>query len=1030
MTDNSEQPVTGVPTPVPASTTSTSDSPSVEAITPEKLNQQGKSYYNNNKNYGRQNNNNFNAPSGTTGNRQYQKKTYNPNQPQQGQQGGKYQQNYNNYGYQQQQQLQQYPVPNQYGYPVPNQYGYPVNPYAIPQYAMQPPQKVTLSTKDGKVVDLEEKKRAAAVAYGSHSSISSPISAASVIAQGPPSQASPSQTTPTQAPATPVQAAPVLSDEVKQAIANKPVSAAEEFKRRIREKAEAALKAKAAKAAGTAEPAKVEAVPVKIEATPAKIEAPAVKAPVEAPVETVKAPVKVEAPVETKTSVEVPVEAVKPVEVSKVVPIIEKAKVEEPAKVVPKVEEPIKEEPKVEETTKEAPTATKVEEPTVAAEPIAEAIPESTSEATPLETEDSVDETVDETVDEIVDETADETPEEITSEEPSAEAHDSEPKEAEDETSEVADEEEEEEEDETKFSISKFLDRLSDVATPIDDIYSTAYPEGTTGPSSERKLEGKKYRYDPQFLVQFQDLVTYPFDSAFKAKVGIIDINIQPKRTGPSQGNGPHSGSGGPRNKFGGPMTPRFGGPQRGSQFNETRQNSRSGSKRKGAAGGSSRDKSTRKGGSSKRGGRDYNNDRDGDEYDPSEITIPVEEIKPLVKSATRWTPKKKTDEVKYAPDGSILLSADDVHRKVKSLLNKLTLEMFTEITDELVAIANQTRFEDDLTTIQTILSLTFAKATDEPHWCKMYASFCAKLISTISDDIKDKTVEDTPEKRASFGGALARRILLTTCQTEYEKGWVDKLPTNEDGTPLEPEMMSDEYYAMASAKRRGLGLVEFIGHLYNAHLLNDSVIYVCIKDSCKQEVSEENLENFTKLLKTVGPNMDTDERKRAVLKLAFNRIDEVLNGDYGISSRSKFMLLDLKELRSRDWKSNKADDGPKTLTEIHRDAEIQKMEEQRASNERRQKRNGDSGSRSNSSRGPSGWNNNNNNSGGHSNQGGNQVRRNQSFGNRDLAGSRDQRSGSGASSGSPGVQRDSSRRTESATNNRFAYLSHDNDGA
>ncbi len=52
-----------------------------------------------------------------------------------------------------------------------------------------------------------------------------------------------------------------------------------------------------------------------------------------------------------------------------------------------------------------------------------------------------------------------------------------------------------------------------------------------------------------------------------------------------------------------------------------------------------------------------------------------------------------------------------------------------------------------------------------------------------------------------------------------------DKLPTNEDGTPIEPEMMSDEYYAMVAAKRRGLGLVKFIGHLYILNMLNDQVI-------------------------------------------------------------------------------------------------------------------------------------------------------------------------------------------------------------
>ena len=95
----------------------------------------------------------------------------------------------------------------------------------------------------------------------------------------------------------------------------------------------------------------------------------------------------------------------------------------------------------------------------------------------------------------------------------------------------------------------------------------------------------------------------------------------------------------------------------------------RSGSKRGGGRGASSRDKSTRKGTPSKRGGRggdrsemrerggggagaggenDGNNQGDGK---------PVEEVKPLEKSANRWVPKSRMQakkETKVAEDGTI----------------------------------------------------------------------------------------------------------------------------------------------------------------------------------------------------------------------------------------------------------------------------------------------------------------------------------------------------------------------------------------
>ena len=51
-----------------------------------------------------------------------------------------------------------------------------------------------------------------------------------------------------------------------------------------------------------------------------------------------------------------------------------------------------------------------------------------------------------------------------------------------------------------------------------------------------------------------------------------------------------------------------------------------------------------------------------------------------------------------------------------------------------------------------------------------------------------------------------------------------------EDGNPLEPEMMSDEYYIAAAAKRRGLGLVRFIGYLYCLNLLTGKMMFECFR--------------------------------------------------------------------------------------------------------------------------------------------------------------------------------------------------------
>ncbi|KAK6457307.1 Tif4631 translation initiation factor eIF4G [Scheffersomyces xylosifermentans] len=862
-----------------------------------------------------------------------------------------------------------YPAANMYPYQFIPTYGYQVMPLpygAIPtqQYVPQIPQqqpvtptgtKVKLTTKDGKPVDLEEKKKKTA----SNTPISSPA----------PSTVSPVGFTPSPAPLT----AAVVEDK-KESPAAAPKSAAnsaiaEEFKRKIRERAAALAKAKEeeknAEESKQEEPKKEEPKKEEPKSEELKSEEPKSEEPKQA---------------EATTTPEIKKETIKEAHVAN------KEEVKEDDSV--KKDEPTASEPELEKA--EAPIDYKKSAPE-APEAVATEAQEVSAKT------DSIDES-----DVVENET-------VTKE---AEV----PETSQVETTPTTPEETSLPEPESSFTISNFLSKLES-AELIEDAFTTKYPEGIQGPDASKKLESKKYRYDPQFLVQFRSVIQYPIDPEFKAQLEKVDINTNIVK------KGAQSGSSRNLNKFNN-LPNRFNGQlPRGAQFNDGRQNSRNGSKRRNQ-GGSSRDKSTRKGNQSKRGGRDFR------EKTEEELAAqkPAEEVKPLEVSANRWVPRSRTGkkETRYAEDGTEILEPEDVERKVKSLLNKLTLEMFSPITDDVLKIADQSKWEKDAQTVKSIISLTFAKACDEPYWSEMYAKFCAKMCTNIPEEVTDETITLKDGTHPS-GGALARRLLLTTCQTEYERGWVDKLPTNEDGSPLEPEMMSEEYYIMAAAKRRGLGLVKFIGHLYNLNMLNDQVIYVCLRDQCKNVIdpSEDSLENLVQLVKTVGPKLDAEDKTRPILKVVFENIDTILK-KVKLSSRIMFMLMDLQDLRKSRWSSDKAEAGPKTIEEIHRDAEIKRMEDQKASNEKKQRRINEG--RSNSSRGSS-WNN----------SGSNNFINNLKFSssNRSTSSSGPNNSNNNSNSNSNTTsdaavpQRETSKRSESTHVNRFAALGDhdDNDG-
>ncbi|CAL8581330.1 hypothetical protein XPA_007029 [Xanthoria parietina] len=274
------------------------------------------------------------------------------------------------------------------------------------------------------------------------------------------------------------------------------------------------------------------------------------------------------------------------------------------------------------------------------------------------------------------------------------------------------------------------------------------------------------------------------------------------------------------------------------------------------------------------------------------------------------------------APGGDGHMAPDVVQRKVKSNLNKMTPNNFDKISDQVLAIASQSKDETDGRTLRQVIQLTFEKATDEAHWAEMYAQFCKRMLESMSAEIRDESIID--KKGVVTGGALFRKYLLTRCQTEFEQGWKVNLPDKPEGESEEAVMLSDEYYKAAAAKRRGLGLVRFIGELYKLNMLTERIMHECVKKLVDYEGTpdEAEVESLTSLLKTIGFNLDSSEKGHQLMDIYFNRI-QVMIDTPNLASRLKFMLMDINDMRKHNWKSSKAGalKGPATLDQVRADA-------------------------------------------------------------------------------------------------------------
>ncbi|CEJ81399.1 Putative Eukaryotic translation initiation factor 4 gamma [[Torrubiella] hemipterigena] len=499
----------------------------------------------------------------------------------------------------------------------------------------------------------------------------------------------------------------------------------------------------------------------------------------------------------------------------------------------------------------------------------------------------------------------------------------------------------------------------------LEVIGQDLYPEGIKSPNPALNAavakKGKTFRYDASFLLQFQKVFTeqpsIEFHQQVKSLIG-EDGGRSAARTPASARQGSRGGASFPGGAFNAPpgRGPVGGGlPKSASGVNPMA------AFRPGAPfpapgmvrSGSNKNMSNTRNGS--RSTRGNNNSRRAEVKEAQAAkTMPLTagmEIKPIAITSTGWKPTS----VGRAPQPGAsagYMDPEMVQRKVKAALNKMTPENFDRIAEQILEIAGQSKDETDGRTLRQVIQLTFEKATDEAHWASMYAKFCKRMLESMNPDVRDERIKDKNQNVVT-GGNLFRKYLLNRCQEEFERGWTVNVPeATKEGEETEKKedaeadkktgeaaLLSDEYYQAAAAKRRGLGLVQFIGELYKLGMLTERIMHECVRKLVdhKGVPDEAEVESLCKLLRTIGANLDDTEKGRPMMDAYFQRIQNMIDLPE-MNSRIKFMLMDIVDLRKQRWVSKEADKGPKTLDEVRAEAEaaqVAKAQEAARTNQR-----------------------------------------------------------------------------------------------
>ncbi|XP_060649158.1 AF4/FMR2 family member lilli [Drosophila nasuta] len=291
------------------------------------------------------------------------------------------------------------------------------------------------------------------------------------------------------------------------------------------------------------------------------------------------------------------------------------------------------------------------------------------------------------------------------------------------------------------------------------------------------------------------------------------------------------------------------------------------------------------------------------------------EEIK-LSECENAWQPETlRRMSMFSAPTAAAATEADKeneleaVLKKVRGILNKLTPDNFEVLLKEMSSIKMDTQSK-----MTNVMLLIFEKTISEPNFAPTYARFCKVLFHEIKAENKSlftssliTRIQHEFESNVNDANAKAKKLQPTQ----------DRINACSDATKkaeLRAEMEDLEY----QFRRRAWGTVRFIGELFKLQSLTSDRVLHCV-ESLLEHGCEEKLEYMCKLLTTVGHLLEAGSSEQyqsgGRIEKIFRRIQDIVQRSRGnnssyrqhqqnikISSRVRFMMQDVLDLRARNW--------------------------------------------------------------------------------------------------------------------------------
>jgi len=219
-----------------------------------------------------------------------------------------------------------------------------------------------------------------------------------------------------------------------------------------------------------------------------------------------------------------------------------------------------------------------------------------------------------------------------------------------------------------------------------------------------------------------------------------------------------------------------------------------------------------------------------------------------------------------------------EAFKAFKFNLNRITMDTYSSLIKNIDEI--KVPDEEALTGISKIL---FEKAIIDQKYSAVYAILAGHLDNTYPQ----------------FGSLSLKRAILNNCQEEFGKV--------HDRSTFDQLSKEDREEKEFMIKRRVLGNIKFIGELFKHGVLGEKItkqITTNLILNTEATLSEESIECLAKLINTIGKKIDeidkttTDEYFRRIYNLSENS---------GVTSRGRFLLMDILDLRKNKWQTKAA---------------------------------------------------------------------------------------------------------------------------